>query len=89
LDRFLDIYGFVDVDWVGDLDKRRSTSGYVFNLFGGFVVPIMHWGVTRAAGSPPYPGAGPPSPGGLRGKVAPLYEVWGNSLGYIFFWTLY
>eukprot|EP00253_Pinus_taeda_P028497 PITA_28497 len=21
-------------DWVGDLDQRRSTSGYVFNLFG-------------------------------------------------------
>eukprot|EP00253_Pinus_taeda_P035538 PITA_35538 len=35
LDRELDIYGFVDVDWAGDLDQRRSTSGYVFNLFGG------------------------------------------------------
>jgi hypothetical protein len=35
LDRVLDIHGFVDVDWVGDLDRRRSTSGYVFNLFGG------------------------------------------------------
>jgi hypothetical protein len=31
----LDIHGFVDVDWVGDLDHRISTSGYVFNLFGG------------------------------------------------------
>ena len=29
--------GFVDADWVGDLDQRRSTSGYVFNLFGGAV----------------------------------------------------
>eukprot|EP00253_Pinus_taeda_P014801 PITA_14801 len=24
-------------DWAGDLDERRSTSGYVFNLFGGVV----------------------------------------------------
>ena len=33
----LDIHGFVDVDWAGDLDQRRSTSGYVFSLFGGVV----------------------------------------------------
>jgi len=33
LDIVLDIHGFVDVDWVGDLDRRRSTRGYVFNLF--------------------------------------------------------
>eukprot|EP00253_Pinus_taeda_P035248 PITA_35248 len=37
LDRVLDIRGFVDADWAGDLDQRRSTSGYVFNLFGGVV----------------------------------------------------
>eukprot|EP00253_Pinus_taeda_P029610 PITA_29610 len=37
LDRVLDIHGFVDVNWAGDLDQRRSTSGYVFNLFGGVV----------------------------------------------------
>eukprot|EP00253_Pinus_taeda_P036187 PITA_36187 len=37
LDRMLDIHGFVDADWAGDLDQRRSTSGYVFNLFGGAV----------------------------------------------------
>ena len=37
LDKVLDIHGFVDVDWAGDLDQRRSTSGYVFNLFGGAV----------------------------------------------------
>eukprot|EP00253_Pinus_taeda_P021354 PITA_21354 len=37
LDRVLVIHGFVDVDWAGDLDHRRSTSGYVFNLFGGAV----------------------------------------------------
>eukprot|EP00253_Pinus_taeda_P019132 PITA_19132 len=35
LDKVLDIHGFVDADWAGDLDQRRSTSGYVFNLFGG------------------------------------------------------
>eukprot|EP00253_Pinus_taeda_P030934 PITA_30934 len=34
LDRVLDIHGFDDADWTGDLDKRRYTSGYVFNLFG-------------------------------------------------------
>eukprot|EP00253_Pinus_taeda_P016451 PITA_16451 len=37
LDRILDIYGFVDADWAGDLDQRRSTSGYVFNIFGATV----------------------------------------------------
>eukprot|EP00253_Pinus_taeda_P020540 PITA_20540 len=37
LDRVLNIRGFVDADWAGDLDQRRSTSGYVFNLFGGAV----------------------------------------------------
>jgi phosphoribosyl-AMP cyclohydrolase len=35
LDIVLDIHGFVDAHWAGDLDRRRSTSGYVFNLFGG------------------------------------------------------
>eukprot|EP00253_Pinus_taeda_P002974 PITA_02974 len=35
LDKVLDIHGFFDAEWVGDLDQRRSTSGYVFNLFGG------------------------------------------------------
>jgi hypothetical protein len=34
LDRVVDIHGFKDADWAGDLDHRRSTSGYVFNLFG-------------------------------------------------------
>ena len=32
-----DIHCFIDANWVGDLDCRRSTSGYVFNLFGGVV----------------------------------------------------
>jgi len=35
LDRVLDILGFVDVDWARDMDQRKSTSGYVFNLFRG------------------------------------------------------
>jgi hypothetical protein len=35
LDKVVDIHGFVDADWDGDLDCKRSTSGYVFNLFGG------------------------------------------------------
>jgi hypothetical protein len=37
LDKMLDIHGFLDVEWAGDLDRRRSTSGYVFNLFGGAI----------------------------------------------------
>ena len=37
LDRVLDVHGFVDANWAGDLDHRRSTSGYVFNLFGGVI----------------------------------------------------
>eukprot|EP00253_Pinus_taeda_P024616 PITA_24616 len=37
LDGALDIRGFVDANWVGDLDQIRSTSGYVFKLFGGVV----------------------------------------------------
>ena len=37
LERMLDIRGFFDADWAGDLDQRRSTSGYVFSLFGGAI----------------------------------------------------
>jgi hypothetical protein len=38
LDKVVDIHGFVDVDWARDMDRRRSTSGYVFNLFGGVII---------------------------------------------------
>ena len=31
------IHGFVDSDWAGDIDRRRSTSGYVFTMFGGAI----------------------------------------------------
>jgi hypothetical protein len=34
LDRVLDIHGLVDVYWVGYMDHKISTSGYVFRLFG-------------------------------------------------------
>ena len=37
LEIMLDIRGFFDADWAGDLDQRRSTSGHVFSLFGGVV----------------------------------------------------
>ena len=33
----LDVHGFIDAAWDGDLDHRRSTSGYVFDLFGGAI----------------------------------------------------
>ena len=33
----LDIHGLVDAYMAGALNERRSTSGYVFNLFGGAV----------------------------------------------------
>jgi hypothetical protein len=31
------ITGFTDSDWAGDVDSRKSTSGYVFLLYGGAV----------------------------------------------------
>ena len=37
LERVLDIHGFLDADSAGDLDCRRSTSRYVFNMFGGAI----------------------------------------------------
>jgi hypothetical protein len=37
LDIVVDIHGFVNAYWAGDMDHRRSTSGYVFSLFGGTI----------------------------------------------------
>jgi len=34
MDKVLDMHGFVDVDFTGDLNRRISKSRYVFNLFG-------------------------------------------------------
>ena len=31
------VEGYMDVDYVGDMDKRRSTLGYVFMFIGGAV----------------------------------------------------
>lgn len=31
------IHGFVDLDWAGDINSRRSTSAYVFTMFGGAI----------------------------------------------------
>jgi hypothetical protein len=33
----LQLQGYTDVDWEGDLDERRSTSGYIFTLAGGAI----------------------------------------------------
>ena len=33
------VHGLVDADLDGDLDHIISTSGYVFNLFGG----VINW----------------------------------------------
>jgi hypothetical protein len=34
-DSELNVHGFVNNDWAGDLDRRRLTSGYVFKMFSG------------------------------------------------------
>ena len=33
----MDIQGYVDSYWDDDVDRRRSTSAYVFTLFGGAI----------------------------------------------------
>jgi hypothetical protein len=33
--REVNVHGFVDINWARDMDRRRSTSGYVFKMFGG------------------------------------------------------
>ncbi|XP_059066100.1 secreted RxLR effector protein 161-like [Cryptomeria japonica] len=35
--RSISIRGYVDADWAGDIDRRRSTSGYVFTVNGGAI----------------------------------------------------
>ena len=35
--RSVNIQGYVEMDWVGDIDMRRSTSGYVFMGNGGAI----------------------------------------------------
>ena len=35
-----DLYGFADANWAGDVDTRRSTSGYVFMVANG----VISWG---------------------------------------------
>ena len=32
---FLDIFGYSDADWAGDLDSRRSTTTYIVHAAGG------------------------------------------------------
>ena len=32
-----DVEGYTDADYAGDMEKRRSTSGYVFMFTGGVV----------------------------------------------------
>lgn len=33
----MDIHGFIDFDWVGDVNNRRSTSWIIFNFCGGVI----------------------------------------------------
>ena len=40
-----DLVGYTDSDWAGDLDDRRSTSGYVLHLGSGPVV----WSIKKQA----------------------------------------
>jgi hypothetical protein len=35
--KLLGVTGFTDSDWAGDLETRKSTSGYAFLLYGGAV----------------------------------------------------
>ena len=34
---YVDVVGFTDADWAGDVVERKSTSGYVFQICGGTV----------------------------------------------------
>jgi hypothetical protein len=35
--RDIELYGYCDADWAGDIETRRSTTGYVFMLGGGSI----------------------------------------------------
>lgn len=35
--KFSNLQGYTDADWAGDLDTRRSTSGYIFNVGSGAI----------------------------------------------------
>jgi hypothetical protein len=39
----ISVMGFVDSDFAGDLDKRRSISSYVFSLYGSAVSCMLHF----------------------------------------------
>ncbi|XP_031266594.1 secreted RxLR effector protein 161-like [Pistacia vera] len=47
----LNVIGFVDDDWRGDLDNRHATSGYVFSLFGVVVCWMSKRQITVALSS--------------------------------------
>jgi hypothetical protein len=34
----LNVLGFVDIDLAGNLDRWRSTKGYVIKMFGGAII---------------------------------------------------
>lgn len=34
---FSNLQGYTNADWAGDLDTRRSTSGYIFNVGSGAI----------------------------------------------------
>jgi hypothetical protein len=36
-DSELNVHGFVDTEWVGDMDRWRLTNGYVFKMLGGAI----------------------------------------------------
>lgn len=45
----LDLEGYTDADYAGDIDTRRSTTGYVFTLAGGAICWSSRLQVTVAA----------------------------------------
>jgi hypothetical protein len=37
MDSKVHVHVFVDANWARYMDRRRSTNGYVFNMFGGAI----------------------------------------------------